>query len=130
MTVRTAVFAVCLGIAASMLQAVPAAAHHSFSMFDRGKTVTMKGTIKSLDWINPHAWLQIFVTAADGQQDVWSLEMGGVGQIQRQGWQPTTVKPGDAVEVRMHPLKDGSYAGSLFRSFCLMGKDWGNAKWI
>ena len=44
-------------IAASLAAGGPAYAHHSFSMFDRARTVTINGTIKAFDWINPHAWL-------------------------------------------------------------------------
>ena len=48
-----------LSFAAAMLALIagPALAHHSFSMFDRSKTVTLNGTVESLDWVNPHAWL-------------------------------------------------------------------------
>jgi len=90
-----------------------ALSHHSFSMFDRGRTVTLEGTIKSLDWVNPHAWLQVLVTDAEDQTDVWSLEMGGTGGLQRQGWRPDTVKMGDRITVRIHPLRDGSYGGQF-----------------
>jgi hypothetical protein len=75
--------------------------------------VTLSGTVESFDWVNPHAWLMILVTAPDGQEDVWSLEMGGTGGMQRRGWRPQTVKPGDKVTVRMHPLRDGSYGGQF-----------------
>src|SRR5688572_3679891 len=91
----------------------PAFAHHSFSMFDRSKTVTISGTIESLDWVNPHAWLLVRVAGADNQADVWSFEMGGTGGLQRRGWQPDTVKKGDKVTVRVHPLRDGSYGGQF-----------------
>ena len=91
----------------------PALSHHSFSMFDRTRTVAIEGTIKSLDWVNPHAWLQVLVTDAEDQTDVWSLEMGGPNQLTRQGWRPDTVKTGDRITVRMHPLRDGSYGGQF-----------------
>jgi hypothetical protein len=102
------IFAACV-LAAST---APARAHHSFSMFDRDKTVTVSGTVKSFDWVNPHAWIQLAV-GAEEQADVWSLEMGGPGQLQRQGWTPGTLKMGDKVTVRIHPLRDGSYGGQF-----------------
>ena len=102
-----------LALAGAVVSSGPADAHHSFSMFDRAKTVTIAGTIKAFDWVNPHAWLEVLVPATDQAIDSWSLEMGGTGQLQRQGWTPTSVKAGDKVTVRIHPLKDGSYGGQF-----------------
>ncbi|HUQ53613.1 MAG TPA: DUF6152 family protein, partial [Gammaproteobacteria bacterium] len=39
---------------------VPAVAHHSDSMFDE-KVVELTGTVKALQWTNPHIWLQVVV---------------------------------------------------------------------
>jgi len=47
-----AAWGLTLGLAVS---AGPAAAHHSFAMFDQTKTVTFRGTIKDFQWSNPHA---------------------------------------------------------------------------
>jgi hypothetical protein len=106
--------ATLLGLAIlAPLCAGPALAHHSFSMFDRAKTVTVAGTVQSFDWVNPHAWLQVLVPGPDNQADVWPLEMGGTGGLTRRGWRPDTVKPGDKVSVRIHPLRDGSYGGQF-----------------
>jgi hypothetical protein len=41
--------------------AVPAVAHHSFAMFDAQKTVTLQGTVKEFEWVNPHSWLRVMV---------------------------------------------------------------------
>ena len=92
--------------------ATTALAHHSFSMFDRDKTVTLTGMVKELEWTNPHAWLHMMVQdEKTGQPVLWSFEMGGVGQISGWGWKPDSVKPGDKVSVQMHPLKDHSHGG-------------------
>jgi len=53
--VRTiAIFKTVLGVAALLAGATAAQAHHSFAMFDMSKTVSFKGTIKELQWTNPH----------------------------------------------------------------------------
>src|SRR5215212_2665427 len=38
-----------------------AAAHHSFAMFDPEKLITQTGTVKELEWTNPHVWLHVIV---------------------------------------------------------------------
>jgi hypothetical protein len=101
--------------AVSVLAGMPVAAlaHHSFAMFDRGRTDTIVGAVKQFEMINPHGWLRVDVVDAQGRANEWSLEAGGPGQMQRQGWTQTTVRPGDTVTVRIHPLRDGSYGGQL-----------------
>jgi Family of unknown function (DUF6152) len=90
-----------------------AVAHHSFAMFDRNRTETFTATVKEFELINPHGWLRIMVSDANGVQNEWSVELGGAGQLERFGWTQNTVHRGDKVVVRLHPLRDGSYGGQL-----------------
>src|SRR6476469_11161732 len=92
----------------------PALAHHSFSMFDQEKVVKLDGTVKELEWTNPHSWLRIMVEdPATHQPRQWSIELASVGQQSRIGGTPTIVKPGDKVAVEINPLKDGTRGGTL-----------------
>lgn len=87
-----------------------ALAHHSASMFDDAKVMEKKGTVKELQWTNPHIWLQVVVDE-NGTKTEWSLEGGSPNTLSRQGWRATTFKPGDVVTVRFNPMRDGSAAG-------------------
>ncbi|HTT06552.1 MAG TPA: DUF6152 family protein [Steroidobacteraceae bacterium] len=98
---------------AAVLMTPAALAHHSFAMFDRSQTTTISGTVKAFELLNPHGWLRVMVADAQGRQNEWSLELGGVGQQARAGWTANVVHPGDQVMVRLHPLRDGSYGGQL-----------------
>jgi hypothetical protein len=91
--------------------AAPAFAHHSFAMFDQTKSVSLKGTVKELEWSNPHAWLRVDVTDAAGKPLHYAFEMGSVARSTYDGWTRETVKPGDVVTVLIAPLKDGSRGG-------------------
>jgi hypothetical protein len=94
--------------------ALPALAHHSFSMFDQEKVVTLNGTVKELEWTNPHSWLRIMVEDQATHKPLqWSIELASVGQQARIGWNPTIVKPGDKVAVEINPLRDGARGGTL-----------------
>jgi Family of unknown function (DUF6152) len=88
-------------------------AHHSFAMFDQTKTVTIEGTVKELQLVNPHSWLQILVTDSSGKVTEWSFEAGGPQSLYRQGFKKSSVRPGDKISVEMHPLRDGRPGGSL-----------------
>jgi hypothetical protein len=97
--------------AAALSLAAPAFAHHSFAMFDNTKTITFQGTVKDFEWINPHAWISIMVPNQAGVPEEWSFEMGALGQLSASGLKPDTLKPGDKVTVRVHPMKNGSRGG-------------------
>ena len=51
-----------------------------------------------------------FVSPAMHVQE-WSIEGGGPNSLSRNGWRPTTFKPGDAVSIRVNPMRDGSLGG-------------------
>lgn len=107
--------------------AIPAAAHHSFAMFDAEKTVTMTGVVKEFEWSNPHSWLRVMVQdQASGKPVEWMLELGSPVQQERVGWTRDSLKPGDTVTVTMHPLKDGSRGGGLLTATLPNGKVAGN----
>jgi hypothetical protein len=108
--------------ALALMTASPGSAHHSYSMFDRGRTETLEGVVRSFDMVNPHSWLELATPGRGGAAVEWSLEMGGVGQITRRGWSQTTFKPGDKVTVMFHPLRDGSNGGQFVTVTQLNGK--------
>jgi hypothetical protein len=102
-----------LALAAAASIAVPATAHHSFSMFDNDKNMTLEGTIREFQWTNPHTWTQVMVKDASGKEVEWSIEGGSPNSLSRSGWKRTSIKPGDKAVLVIHPLKDGSAGGSL-----------------
>jgi hypothetical protein len=89
-----------------------ASAHHSAAMFDDAKVLELTGTVKELQWTNPHIWLQLIVDA-NGTKTEWSIEGGSPNTLSRRGWRATTFKPGDVVTVRLNPMKDGTPAGGF-----------------
>ncbi len=91
-------------------------AHHSFAMFDQAQTKTLVGTVKQVQWTNPHIWVQVLVKdPKTGQPVEWSIEGASPNALNRQGWKRSSIKEGDAVEMTIHPLKDGSNGGSLMK---------------
>ena len=91
------------------LLTAPAAAHHSFAMFDQTKIVTLEGTVAEFQWTNPHAFIEL--EAAGGRH--WSIELNSPNNLKRQGWTKAALKPGDRISLRMSPLRNGK-PGGLF----------------
>ena len=56
---------------------VPVFAHHAFSAeYDSTKPVTLRGTVKKMEWINPHSWMTLEVKTDDGKVETWEVEAG------------------------------------------------------
>jgi len=91
----------------------PARAHHSFAMFDQNKEVTLKGTVASFAWGNPHVYLRLDGKGQTGAAVQYVFEGGSVNMLTRYGWKPGSVKAGDAVTVVYHPLRNGDPGGAL-----------------
>jgi hypothetical protein len=98
--------------------AVPAAAHHSFAMFDMDKSVEYRGVVTEWKWQNPHVHFNILVKTGNavdpGTVGTWDVEGGSVNIMTRQGWTRASYKAGDPIALIGHPMKDGSKGISLF----------------
>ena len=99
-----------LGVLALSTLQLALLGHHSAAMFDNTKVMEISGTVKEFQWTNPHVWIQVNVQTPSGAQE-WSIEGGGPNSLSRQGWRPTTFKPGDEVTLRVNPMRDGSNGG-------------------
>lgn len=80
--------------------AVPAVAHHSFSVeYDVKKPVKVTGAVTKLEWTNPHARLYVDVVEKDGSTTNWNFEMASPNILERNGWSRRSVKVNDKVVV-------------------------------
>src|SRR5215510_8231022 len=86
---------------------VPALAHHSNSAYQVDKIITLEGTVKEWKWMNPHTWLILEVTGADGKKTEWAVEGRPPGILGRAGWSGDILKPGEHVTVHASPAKNG-----------------------
>jgi len=112
-----------MSVAVGFMAAVhSAAAHHSTTMFDHSKAMTIKGTVVELRWTNPHVSLLVHGTVNDGDEPTdWLLEMTSPGNLVRAGgWSRTAVKPGDRVQVEMSPLRDSEKHGGALKKVTLI----------
>jgi len=89
-------------VAAGVLMLLPAlvSAHHAVTAeFDQNKPITFTGTVKVVEWANPHIYTLVEVKEADGTTVVYRVEGAAPNSLFRQGWRPDTLKPGDVVTV-------------------------------
>src|SRR5687767_12606611 len=96
---RTAISGFVLGFSL-LLTVAPALAHHSVSAeFDRNKPISFTGTVKKVEWMNPHIYTHIEAKDASGKITVYHVEGGAPNGLFRNGWRPDTLKAGDVVNV-------------------------------
>ena len=72
-----------------MLCAWPLFAHHSFSAeYNITQPMELKGSISSIEWVNPHAYVTIAVADNDGASMEWRGEGGALSFLKDSGWTP------------------------------------------
>jgi hypothetical protein len=97
-----------LTILGLLLRTAPVFAHHSFAAeYDSTKTVTVKGVVNKLAWVNPHAYVYIDVKDESGRVATWAFESLSPNALARGGWNRNSLKPGDPVTVDGYLAKDG-----------------------
>ena len=72
-----------------------ASAHHSFAAFITTTEKTISGTVKQVDWTNPHTWIWVDVSNGQGTVETFGFEGMSPNYLARRGWSKSTLKPGD-----------------------------------
>lgn len=103
LTTRLLTIGLSLGIAPH------AGSHHSIAAgFDVDETLTVTGTIKEMEWTNPHARLFFEVEDGSGEVQSWIVWFSSANNLYRRGWRETDLPLGETVTVSGFPARDGS----------------------
>jgi len=93
-----------------------AAAHHSNAAYDLDHPKTMEGTVKTVNWTNPHITFVVEPDAKDGEPaSTWVFEVSSPGVLTRSGWTKRSLQPGDHAVFNYAPLRDGNPGGFLMK---------------
>ena len=91
-----------------------AAAHHSGAAYDMQQLRTTEGTVKTVNWTNPHITFVIERDARDGEPpQTMVFEVSSPGVLTRSGWTKRSLQPGDHAVFHYAPLRDGDPGGFL-----------------
>jgi hypothetical protein len=104
---------------AAGIAGAPVLAHHSVpGTFNIEKTVSIKGKISKIDWINPHIYIYVDVKDRTGAVTTWKVETLPTNHMRRAGVTKEEIlseaKAGD-VTVHMYPAHLNKTAGFLLR---------------
>jgi len=107
---RHRLLGVALAAVAVLATASVLSAHHSVAgQFDESKSVTLKGVISKVDWVNPHIYL--YIDVKDGNETVtWSLGTVPTAMARRAGLTKESIsgKVGEVVTIDCIPARDGT----------------------
>ena len=114
-----AFFALAVGL---VVAAAPIFAHHGAAVYDT-KLTTLKGTVTSFQFMNPHVEIMFDVTDANGKVEKWMAEAASATSMARLGWTRNSFKPGDPVTAAGNVSKNGSHAMRLRKVVFPDGKE-------
>jgi hypothetical protein len=103
--------------------ATPSVAHHSASMFEKEKSITLTGVVKEFQYTNPHSWLLVDVTDAEGKVTTWGFEAEGPTTLGRAGIKKSDFSPGTKLTITGRPMRDGRPAAVWLKAVRADGKE-------
>ena len=87
----------------------PVFGHHSEAAeYDVAKPVKVTGTIKKVEWQNPHVWFYIDVKEEGGKITTWGFSAAPPGALMRRGITKEALPVGAIVNVEGARARDGS----------------------
>ena len=90
-----------------LLLATATFAHHSASAeFDDAKPLEFTGTVKLVEWVNPHGYVQVDVKDETGKIVTYRVEIMAPNGLYRAGWTKDSVKPGETVNFKGRRAKN------------------------
>jgi hypothetical protein len=113
---------VALAFVAFVAAASPLLAHHSWPV-DTSKAVTVSGTVTSYEWGNPHVMMGLDVKANDGSLEKWNVGGPSTTRMEGNGWDKTTLKPGDVITATGFRFSDGQKILRLEKVVMASGKE-------
>jgi Family of unknown function (DUF6152) len=120
MSPKARLLAACLALGTTGL----ALAHHSNAAYDSDHPQTVEGTVKQVNWTNPHITFVVETDAKEGPQaGTWVFEVSSPGVLSRSGWTKRSLNPGDHATFNYLPLRDGKQGGFLRKVTLPDGKE-------
>lgn len=96
-------------LAAVSVTGTVGAHHSSVPWYDlQADQITVTGVVTEFQFINPHVYIIVDVTNADGTVEEWKLESTSKNRLLRVGWTEDSVKVGQTVTATGFPAWKGN----------------------
>jgi hypothetical protein len=97
-------------------------AHHAWPV-DMSRLVTVSGTVTGYDWSDPHVMIALDVKAESGAIEKWNVGGPSMNRMAANGWDRSTLKPGDVITGTGYRFSDGQKIVRLERVRLSSGKE-------
>jgi Family of unknown function (DUF6152) len=109
---------------AALIASGPAWAHHGEANYDTDKLVSVKATVTSFQFINPHVQITLDATGDKGEVEHWTCEARSPAMLVRNGdWDKDTLKPGEVITAIGFQSKNGAKILRLKKIVLSNGKE-------
>jgi hypothetical protein len=116
-----------LAMAAALVAAIPAHAHHSFSAtYFEDKVQKVEGNLVQFLYRNPHSFVHVEGPDENGVAQRWAVEWGAGLQLNQQGVMRDTLRVGDHVIIEGNPGRNPQDHRLRMRSILRPSDGW---KW-
>jgi hypothetical protein len=104
-----------MAVLIALFLAFTAGAHHGSANYDVDREIVVTGIVKEWRWSNPHTWVYVTVTKADGGSEQWDGEGPPLSWAVQRGWSSATLAAGEEVSLVMYPARRNARAGLVKR---------------
>ena len=97
-------------LCALVIGGITLSAHHALqSQFDTEKSLSLKGTLSRVEWVNPHAYFWFDVKDEKGETKQWGAETIGPAALRQAGFLrgPASFKVGETYTFEGFAARDG-----------------------
>ena len=102
---RRVIFALFVAVG-TLPMVVPVAAHHGHGMYNYGESVSLRGVVKRVRWVNPHVHFELEANAPDEKGTLWVIEAEPPALMSKFGWRRDSLAPGDLVTITGIPARN------------------------
>lgn len=108
----------------ALIASSPVRAHHGEANYDTDKLVSVKATVTSFLFINPHVQITLDAANDKGEVEKWTCEARSPAMLVRNGdWDKNTLKPGDVITAVGFQSKNGAKILRLKKIVLASGKE-------
>lgn len=95
-----------LGVVCGLAAATQAFAHHVWPV-DHSREITVRGTVTSYTWRDPHVMIGLDVRGTNNAAETWNVGGPSLARMAAKGWTRDTLKAGDVITATGYRFSDG-----------------------
>jgi hypothetical protein len=112
-----------LVLAAFLLNAAFARAHHGWAAFTSESQITLKGTVTDFHFVNPHSIVEFQVKDDKGGVQSWEGELTNPRNLAPRGVTASSIEYKEEITITGYPAKNGAHAMRVTRIVLSNGKE-------